>query len=127
MIEYNNADIGERYTTDFDYEAGTVLMIAGDHEVTKATLEGKLKLAGIVSTAPAKILNAMLENSVVVALVGRVPCYVVGDIKKGDMLTISAIPGVATSTDQAIGIIGKALESYASNDVGVIEVKVGGI
>jgi hypothetical protein len=41
------------------------------------------------------------------------------------MLTISAIPGVATSTDEPIAVIGRALENYDSNEVGMIEVMIG--
>ena len=119
------ADVGEKYASDQDYQPGTVLMIGGNAEVTLATVEGKLSLAGIVSSEPAYILNSTLEDSVVLALVGRVPCFVVGSINKGDMLTISDIPGVATSTKEPIAIIARALESYIGTEVGMIEVKVG--
>jgi len=67
----------------------------------------------------------MIENSVIIGLAGRVQCFVVGKIEKGDMLTISAIPGVATSTDEPIAVIGRALENYDSGDVGVIEIMIG--
>jgi hypothetical protein len=119
------ADVGEKYASDQDYQPGTVLMIGGNAEVTLATVEGKLSLAGIVSSEPAYILNSTLEDSVVLALVGRVPCFVVGSINKGDMLTISDIPGVATSTKEPIAIIARALESYIGTEVDMIEVKVG--
>ena len=69
------------------------------------------------------------ENVVAVALVGRVPCNVVGKINKGDRLVSSNIPGVATrlvaDEFQPGCIIGKALEPYDSNEVGTIEVAVG--
>ena len=64
-----------------------------------------------------------------VALMGRVPCRVVGTIRKGDRLAASAIPGVATALDPAQYqpgcIIGKALEDYNSDNPGIIEVVVG--
>jgi hypothetical protein len=121
-----SADIGERYTADGDYPAGTVLMIGGTKETTIATFDGRYNLAGVVSTEPAYILNSDLEDSVVVALIGRIPCLVTGNISKGDMLTISNIDGVATaSIDREWGtIIGRALESYNSSNVGTIEIKV---
>jgi hypothetical protein len=119
------ADLAERYTSDEPYEPGTVLMIGGEREVTLATLKGKHRLAGIVSTNPAYVLNAMSQNSVIIGLAGRVPCFVIGTIEKGDMLTISAIPGVATSTSEPVAVIGRALENYDSNEVGVIEVMIG--
>jgi trimeric autotransporter adhesin len=69
------------------------------------------------------------QNVIDVALVGRVPCQVVGTIAKGDRLVASSTPGVATRLDTAQYqpgcIIGKALESYDSETVGTIEVAVG--
>jgi len=61
------------------------------------------------------------------ALQGRVPCKVVGRIEKGDMIVASSIVGVGTaSEDPKLGsVIGKALENYDSDEVGVIEVVVG--
>jgi hypothetical protein len=66
---------------------------------------------------------------IAVALTGRVPCSVVGTIAKGDRLVASDQPGVAQPLDmqhyQPGCIIGKALESYDSNQIGTIEVAVG--
>jgi hypothetical protein len=120
------ADLAERYSTDRDYLPGTLLMIGGDMEVTLATAEGRYSLAGVVTSEPAYVLNSTLGDSVAVALVGRVPCLVTGNISKGDMLTISNIDGVATaSIDREYGtIIGRALESHSGDSVDVIEVKV---
>ena len=124
-LQATYADLGERYTSDKQYDPGTVLMIGGEREVTIANIQGKHKLAGVVSTNPAYVLNSMQEDSVIIGLAGRVPCLVKGKIDKGDMLTISAIPGVATSTTEPVAIVGRALERYDSNDVGVIEIMIG--
>jgi hypothetical protein len=120
------ADLAEKYTSDKDYPPGTLLMIGGDKEVTLATQSGKWNLAGVVTSDPAYVLNSTLLNSACIALVGRVPCLVTGNISKGDMLTISDIDGVATvSTTREYGtIIGRALEDYNSPNVGTIEIKV---
>jgi hypothetical protein len=120
------ADLAERYTSDQNYPPGTVVMIGGDREVTLATVEGRHRLAGVISTDPAYVLNSVLQDSVIVALTGRVPCLVAGTITKGDMLTVSDIPGVATaSSDREYGtIIGRALEDYSDANVGTIEIKV---
>jgi hypothetical protein len=126
FTQSSKADVAERYQTDAHYPHGTVMMIGGEKEITIATQNGRHRLAGIISSDPAYVLNSMLEDSVVVALVGRVPCKVVGTIHKGDPLTISDIPGVATSTKNPEHgtIIGRALEDYNSDSVGLIEVKV---
>ena len=120
------ADIAENYTADANYEPGTVLEFGGDAEVTLASDE-TARVAGVVSTAPAHLMNSMLtgEHVVAVALVGRVPCRVRGTIAKGDML-ISAGDGYARAKQNPImgTVIGKALES-STGDHGIIEVVVG--
>ena len=62
--------------------------------------------------------------AVAIALQGRVPCKVIGNIKKGDML-VSAGGGYAkASTDPKMGtVIGKALQSHSGQ--GMIEVAIG--
>jgi hypothetical protein len=122
----NYADLAENYQADFAYEPGTVLEFGGTHEVTIAQDETR-KVAGVVSTNPAHLMNTQLqgENVVALALQGRVPCKVRGKISKGDLMT-SAGDGYARPThDPKIGtIIGKALEDFDGVE-GVIEVVVG--
>ena len=120
------ADIAEKYSSDNQYESGTVVMFGGTAEVTIANAPKTTKVAGIVTTNPAQILNDSLENSVAIALIGRVPCKVVGTIFKGDMLVVSKIPGVltASATPTPGSIVAKAMEFYNSDEVGVIEVMV---
>ena len=120
------ADIAEKYSSDAQYEPGTVVMFGGNKEVTVANLPGTTKVAGIVTTNPAQILNTELQDSVAIALVGRVPCKVVGTIFKGDMLVVSDIPGALTSavSPKTGSLVAKAMEFYNSTEVGVIEVMV---
>lgn len=124
------ADLAENYKADANYEPGTVLVFGGKEEVTASTFFMDKRVAGVVSTNPAHLMNSMQEGGTPVALVGRVPCKVVGVIKKGDLLVTSAIKGVATvSDDPKMGtVIGKALENYEGTDIkniGTIEVVVG--
>jgi hypothetical protein len=125
------ADLAEMYVADVDYAPGTLLDFGGNHEVTATATSHSTAVAGIVSTNPSYLMNATLEgnNVVAVALTGRVPCQVVGTISKGDRLVASDIAGVATVLDKVKYepgcIIGKALESYDSTEVGTIEVAVG--
>ena len=127
------ADLAEMYVADGTYSPGTVLDFGGADEVTITAQPHSTQVAGIVSTNPSYLMNSTLAdaNAVEVALVGRVPCYVVGTITKGDRLVSSSIPGVATRLDmsqyQPGCIIGKALEAYNSETVGTIEVAVGRI
>lgn len=123
------ADLAERYTSDADYEAGTVLVFGGDEEVTQSTEPNDKKLAGVVSTDPAYLMNSSLEG-VDVALIGRVPCKVVGYVEKGDILVTSNVPGTAWAWREESNppygtVIGKSLEHKDSRDTRVIEVVVG--
>jgi len=123
------ADLAEKYMPDREYEPGTVLVFGGDAEVTMAKSYMDTRIAGVVSTHPAYMMNSALEGGVYVALTGRVPCKVTGKIRKGDMLVAAGALGVATaSNNPKMGsVIGKALENYDSHDIGVIEVVVGRI
>jgi len=91
------ADLAENYQADAQYEPGTVVVLGGDAEVTVTQSKGDHRVAGVVTTNPAHLMNAELqgENVVGVALTGRVPCKVLGRVKKGDILVTSAIPGYA--------------------------------
>jgi hypothetical protein len=125
------ADLAEMYCADAEYTPGTVLDFGGTEEVTITTQSHSTQAAGIVSTNPSYLMNSTLTcvNAVQVALVGRVPCSVVGTIRKGDRLVSSDRPGVAqalnTNLYQPGCIVGKALEEYNSTEPGVIEVAVG--
>lgn len=120
------ADLAENYQADADYPPGTVLEFGGTFEVTLAEDETR-RVAGVVSTNPAYLMNSELTGMYVVslALQGRVPCKVRGKIKKGDMLTSGGAGYARPTTDPKLGtIIGKALEDFDGIE-GVIEVAVG--
>lgn len=122
------ADLAEYYTSDKEYEPGTVVMIGGDAEVTAANIVGTTKVVGVVSSNPAYLMNDGCEGTrVAVALQGRVPCKVIGTVERGNTLVASDILGVAISVvDAAAGsIIGKALHNYNSDQIGEIEIVVG--
>jgi hypothetical protein len=80
------ADLAEKYTTDVEYEAGTVLAVAinGDAEATQTWQSGQ-RVLGVVSTNPAFIMNDEADGQAI-ALRGRVPVKVIGPIRKGQPL-----------------------------------------
>jgi hypothetical protein len=123
------ADLAERYCSDMPYEPGTVVSYGGDKEITESTVADDQAVAGVISTAPGSMLNANAgtdETHPYVALVGRVPCKVIGKVKKGQMLTTSTTPGFAkASTAFTMGsIIGKALEDKTTTGQGIIEIAI---
>jgi len=125
------ADVAENYVSDDSYTPGTVVVIGGTEEVTISSKYADSKLAGVITTNPALLMNDNLQSEYIapIALTGRVPCAVVGTIKKGDILTTSHIAGVATrlfNEDFVPGcVIGKALQEHDGENPGIIEVLVG--
>ena len=121
------ADLAENYQADKYYNPGTVLQFGGTAEVTLADAD-TTRVAGVVSTNPAHLMNGALQgpNITALALTGRVPCMVVGPVAKGDLM-VSAGWGYAKSNNNAgVGqVIGKALQDFPVNSKGVIEVVVG--
>lgn len=125
-LQATYADLAECYRADAEYLPGTVLEFGGSEEVTIAA-DSSRKVAGVVTTNPAYLMNKDLTgtNVVAIALIGRVPCKVKGPVRKGDLM-IAADDGFArTSKSPMLGCaIGKSLEDF--NDAeGVIEVVVG--
>ena len=122
------ADLAENYTSDSDYASGTVLVFGGEAEVTQSHSSHDTRIAGVVSTNPAYLMNGA-EPGIAVALQGRVPCRVLGPVDKGDRVVASHIAGVAQALDpqqyQPGCIIGKALQAIDSTDISTIEVVVG--
>jgi hypothetical protein len=121
------ADVAERYLADADYEPGTVLHFGGDYEVSQCNADACTRVAGVVSTNPAYIMNDSLvgEHVVEVALLGRVPCKVEGTVQRGDMMVSAGNGRARAEANPKLGtVIGKALENF-NGDVGVIEVVVG--
>jgi hypothetical protein len=121
------ADLAEVYVGDTTYAPGTVLSFGGNAEVTQSIVDLDVTVAGVVSTNPAYIMNTseVDPNMVVVALTGRVPCFVVGPVTKGAMM-VSAGNGAARAEKSPVigSVIGKALQSF-DGEFGTIEIVVG--
>jgi len=123
------ADLAENYLGDADYASGTVVDFGGTQEITISTVDSSKRVAGVVSTNPAHLMNAGVvgEHVVTVALIGRVPVSVTGTVRKGDLM-VSAGDGTAkavTIASPKVGtIIGKALEDFDGNK-GTIEIVIG--
>jgi hypothetical protein len=65
------------------------------------------------------------EFAVSIALTGRVPCFVIGPVKKGDLMVAAGLGRARAEADPKVGsVIGKALEDFDGTE-GTIEVVVG--
>jgi hypothetical protein len=120
------ADLAENYQADAEYAPGTVVHFGGEFEVTACDTDGCTRVAGIVSTNPAHLMNTGLEgaNVVALALTGRVPCLVQGTVRKGDLMVSAGNGRARAEANPKVGsVIGKALAN--SEGDAVIEVVVG--
>ena len=115
------ADLAEKYLADKEYEAGTVVSVGGNAEVT-ACSEGDRAL-GVVSAQPAFMMNSWLEDGTYIALKGRVPVKVIGSIAKGDRL-VAASEGYATKADSHADVFAIAIESNSNSGTKIIEAVV---
>lgn len=128
------ADVAELYASDQKYAPGTVVKLGGSAEVTQTTTALCDNVFGVVSTNPAYLMNSMMEGtSVAVALAGRIPCRVIGEVRKGQRIVSSETPGVArvaTENEHSEGldwfrVIGRALEDKTTLAEGNVEIVVG--
>lgn len=103
------ADLAEKFMPDVEYEAGTVVSVGGDKEITACSYGDKA--IGVISTEPALMMNSELVGGQYVALKGRVPVKVVDNIQKGDKM----IPGnngkAIKAPEGSINVFGIALSN----------------
>lgn len=121
------ADLAEMYSADAEIEPGTVVHFGGTAEVSTCDTDHCTRVAGVVSTNPAHLMNTELvaEHKIELALTGRVPCKVTGAVAKGDMMVSAGNGRARAEANPRVGaVIGKALENWEGGE-GVIEVVVG--
>ena len=121
------ADLAERFEADAVYTPGTIVELGGAKEITRAVHELSESVFGVISTAAAYLMNAGAGSNTThpaVAVSGRVPVRVIGQVKKGDRL-VSAGNGLARSADRteitAFNVIGRALADKTTQDEGTVE------
>ena len=122
------ADLAEKYVADNSYDPGTVVIFGGDAEITTTNISHDTRVAGVISTNPAYLMNDVIDG-LPVALTGRVPCLVKGPVNKGTILVTSSISGVAEAIDESMyrpgSILGKSLSSINNDSIELIEIVVG--
>ncbi len=121
------ADVAERFAADEAMLPGTVVELGGEAEVTMSELELSENVFGVISTRAAYLMNAGAgtnETHPPIAMTGRVPVRVVGEIRKGDRL-VSAGGGLARAAQSgeatAFNVIGRALEDRLETSEGLVE------
>jgi hypothetical protein len=129
-VQAKYADLAERYAADAEYSPGTVVELGGTHEITAVKRELSDAVFGVISTAPAYLMNAesgLDATHPPVAMVGRVPVRTTGIVRKGDRL-VSAGNGLAraAAADEltAWNVIGRALEDKPDQGILLIQAVV---
>ena len=125
------ADLAENYLADEEYDEGTVLVFGGAQEVTTFNQKANPSIAGVVSNHPAYLMNSELQGDhvVAVALKGRVPVKVIGQVSKGDVLIHSETPGHAEAASDSMNVngpscIGIAITDKEDVNAGVVEAMI---
>jgi len=120
------ADLAERFEADAYYDAGTVVELGGDKEITSVRYELSDDIFGVISDSAAYLMNSGAGDDTThppVAMTGRVPVKVTGIVKKGDRL-VSAGNGIARAAKAgeatAFNVIGRALENKTTTTIGTV-------
>ena len=126
-LQSTYADLAERFEADSYYDAGTVVELGGDKEITAVQYELSDDVFGVVSATAGYIMNGAAgsdETHPPIAVGGRVQVKVTGKVKKGQRL-VSAGNGVARAAKPgeatAFNIIGRALEHKTTDELGAVE------
>lgn len=116
------ADLAEKYMADADYEPGTAVVFGGLAEITTTNTYADSRVAGVISTEPAYLMNDG-STGLPVALRGKVPVKIVGPVQKGDLLVTSTTPGALTSVGSfssgynPLAVIAKSLTDDAGEEL----------
>jgi hypothetical protein len=104
------ADLAEKYESDEQYPAGTLIKFGGEKDITIAHFGENCN--GVISEKPGYLLDSDLENGLPVALAGKTPVRVIGKVNNFDRLVRSSVSGVATvKTSDDEKVIAIALEA----------------
>ncbi len=125
------ADLAERYAADEPMEVGDVVELGGSQEITKCVDEKSTRVFGVVSEAPAFLMNKDAGNNdshPMIALKGRVRVKVKGPGHAGERL-VSAGNGEAkvAKLDEctAFSVIGRLIKTKYSSITELTECVIG--
>ncbi len=122
------ADVAERFAADAPMAEGAVVMLGGAQEITETDADMSDTVFGVVSTMPAYAMNTGAGNNEshpFVAMTGRTPVRVTGQVSKGQRLVSSNVKGTAravsnTDSINPFHVIGRALENKTTDGIGLV-------
>jgi len=125
-LQATYADLAERFEADAYYDAGTVVELGGEKEITSVKYELSEDIFGVISNTAAYLMNSGAGNDTThppVAMTGRVQVKVTGIVKKNDRL-VSAGEGIARAAKPgeatAFNVIGRSLENKTDSSIGTV-------
>ena len=126
------ADVAERFEADAPMETGSVVMVGGSAEITEINSEMSEDVFGVISHKPAYMMNAGAgsdESHPYVAMTGRTPVRVIGEVTKGQRLVTSSTKGCARAVAQGesfspFNVIGRALETDTDTNIKLVNCAV---
>lgn len=116
------ADVAEKYDSDTPYDPATVVVFGGEKEITVTNKRNDTRVAGVISEYPAYIMNSLSEGQAV-ALRGKVPVKVVGQVTKGDLLITSNLEGHAEAASGEFSpnaVFAKSLDNKDTSEPGSV-------
>lgn len=126
-LQATYADLAERFEADQSYDAGTVVELGGNKEITAVKYELSEDVFGVISNSAAYLMNAGAgtdKTHPAVAVTGRVKVKVIGPVIKAQRL-VSAGNGLARAAKDgeanAFNTIGRALTDKMTDDIGTVE------
>ncbi|MFA5854259.1 MAG: hypothetical protein WC866_04195 [Patescibacteria group bacterium] len=124
-------DYAETFPATPDLDAGDIVMVDAENTngygVKKSDAAYENTLLGVISTKPGFLTGKQDTDTQPVALAGRVPVKVStesGEIKPGDPITSSSVPGVGMKAAEAGRVIGIALQGWNEDGIGMVMVFV---
>lgn len=125
----------EKENSNEDFEPGDILAW-NENGVIKAEPFVANSVVGVYSNSYGHIIGGeKLENMednhnkfVPVGLVGRLNVKVLGQVQRGDLITVSNLPGIGQAVKRADAIlgtvVGKALENKETDEVGLVKIMI---
>ena len=117
-------DLGERFAINTPAPKGSIVALGGEAEIKLATMQDQV--FGVIATDPALRMNENAgtdETHPYICWAGRIPCRVIGKVKKFDKIFLSETAGVGTTKHTGHKkFVGIALENKDTIEEGSVEI-----
>ncbi|MGL5711957.1 MAG: hypothetical protein ACRCX2_02985 [Paraclostridium sp.] len=122
-------DYAEYYHSTIEFEPGDIMMLGDTSNDYVKAVEHSTSVIGVVSDSYGFILGGSEDNNddmAPIGLKGKLSVKVTGNVKNGDFIVPSNIPGVGrayTDTDSTLSIVGLVIDSTLKDGKVLIHIK----